>query len=272
MPRTDAGPQPRPRVPDRTETADLRVAACLGPAVVVEICGEIDIKSAPELRDDLLRVIRRYGPRLAIDLAGVRFMDCAGLNVLLATRRRARLEQGSVRVVRASPQVLRMISLLGLEKGIRARRTTCRITSAGAHGRLREMDQRSEPGRPGQPAASPVAAGQPAGTGVPAPGAVAVTGHPEHGKRRKLLYATLPGCWGALIFACLSFAPSLLPRGGLLQGVVTGITAAIGYRLGVWAASIWRAFADRGPRRPRRPAGITSAELATFRGNIANGG
>jgi len=43
-------------------------------------------------------------------------MDCAGLNVLLATRRRARLEQGSVRVVRASPQVLRMISLLGLEK------------------------------------------------------------------------------------------------------------------------------------------------------------
>ena len=65
-------------------------------------------------------------------------------------------------------------------------------------------------------------------------------------------YATLPGCWGALILACLSFAPSLLPRGGLLQGVVTGITAAIGYGLGVWAASIWRAFADRGPRRPRR--------------------
>src|SRR5215471_15857130 len=103
-----------------------------------------------------------------------------------------------------------------------------------------------------QPAASAVAAGRPAATGVPAPGAVAVARHPERGKRRKLLYATLPGCWGALIFACLSFAPSLLPRGGLLQGVITGITAAIGYGLGVWAASIWRAFADRGPRRPRR--------------------
>src|SRR5262245_2103296 len=108
------------------------------------------------------------------------------------------------------------------------------------------------PGAAGQPAANPVAAGRPAGTGVPAPGAVAVARHPERGKRRKLLYATLPGCWGALILACLSFAPSLLPRGGLLQGVVTGITAAIGYGLGVWAASIWRAFADRGPRRPRR--------------------
>ena len=116
MPRIDAWPQPRPRVPDRTVTADLHVAVYPGPALVVEIRGEIDIQSAPELRDELLRVIHRYGPRLALDLAGVRFMDCAGLNVLLATRRRARLEQGWVRVVRASPQVLRMISLLGLEK------------------------------------------------------------------------------------------------------------------------------------------------------------
>ena len=116
MPRIDAWPQPRPRVPDRTGTADLGVVVCPGSPLVVEIRGEIDIQSAPELRDELLRVIHRYGPRLALDLAGVRFMDCAGLNVLLATRRRARLEQGSVRVVRASPQVLRMISLLGLEK------------------------------------------------------------------------------------------------------------------------------------------------------------
>jgi hypothetical protein len=36
--------------------------------------------------------------------------------VLLATRRRAQLEDGSVRVIRASPLVWRMISLLGLEK------------------------------------------------------------------------------------------------------------------------------------------------------------
>ena len=115
MPRTDAGPQPRPRVPYRSGTADLRVAVCSGSALVVEIRGEIDIQSAPELRDELLRVIRRYGPRLALDLAGVRFMDCAGLNVMLATRRRARLEEGSVRIVRASPQARRMISLLGLE-------------------------------------------------------------------------------------------------------------------------------------------------------------
>ncbi len=73
-----------------------------------------------------------------------------------------------------------------------------------------------------------------------------------HAEPRRLLYVTLPGCWGAIIFAALSFTPSLLPRGGLIQGIVCGITAAIGYGLAVWAASIWRAFADREPRPPRR--------------------
>ena len=74
---------------------------------------------------------------------------------------------------------------------------------------------------------------------------------PEPAKPRRLLYVTLPGCWGGVIVGCLSFTPSLLPRGGVVQGVVFGITAAIGYGLGVLAASIWRAFADRDRRPPR---------------------
>ena len=86
--------------------------------------------------------------------------------------------------------------------------------------------------------------------------------HPERGKLRKLWYARCPAAGAALILACLSFAPSLLPRGGLLQGVVTGITAAIGYGLGAWAASIWRAFAGRGLRRPRRWAWAALAASA----------
>ena len=119
----------------------------------------------------------------------------------------------------------------------------------------------------GQRAADPVEAGQPPAAAevtpapaLQAPAVVADEGAqppPKPGKPRKLLYVTLPGCWGALIFACLSFAPSLLPRGGVIQGLVCGITAAIGYGLGVLAAWIWRAFADRDPRRPRRWAWLT---------------
>ena len=89
----------------------------------------------------------------------------------------------------------------------------------------------------------PPAAGAPAESPLPSP---------EPAKPRRLLYVTLPGCWGGVIFGCLSFTPSLLPRGGVVQGVVFGITAAIGYGFGVLVASIWRAFADR-DRRPPRP-------------------
>jgi uncharacterized membrane protein len=85
-------------------------------------------------------------------------------------------------------------------------------------------------------------------TRIPAAAAEDAQASPE------LLYVTLPGCWGGLIFACLSFTPSLLPRGGLIQGIICGITAAIGYGLGVLLASIWRAFPDREPRRSRRRA------------------
>ena len=68
------------------------------------------------MRDELLRVIRRHGPQITLDLAEVTFIDCAGVNVLLATRRRAGLEDGSVDVIGASPRVRRVISLLGLER------------------------------------------------------------------------------------------------------------------------------------------------------------
>ena len=92
----------------------------------------------------------------------------------------------------------------------------------------------------------------PAGQQGVAETAPVVSPEAEQPAKRRLLYVTLPGCWGGLIFGCLSFTPSLLPRGGLIQGIVFGITAAIGYGLGVIAAWIWRAFADRDPRRPRR--------------------
>ena len=110
------------------------------------------------------------------------------------------------------------------------------------------------PAPAGSGAADPARASQPPGAvEAPQPTAAAegALPAPEPAKRRRLLYVTLPGCWGALVLACLSFTPSLLPRSGIVQGLVCGITAAIGYGLGVLAASIWRAFADRAPRHPR---------------------
>jgi anti-anti-sigma factor len=95
------------------EKASLDVSIRPGP--VVTISGEIDIQSGPQLRDQLLGIIRRHGAGLALDLTGVTFIDCAGINVLLAARRRAQLEGGSLHVLRASPRVRQVLALTRLD-------------------------------------------------------------------------------------------------------------------------------------------------------------
>jgi anti-anti-sigma factor len=94
----------------------LHVDVRPGDRPVVGVGGEIDLNSGAELRDELLRMLRRHGPRLILDLREVTFMDSAGIEVLLATRRRARLEGGWVHVARASPCVWRMLTLARLQR------------------------------------------------------------------------------------------------------------------------------------------------------------
>ena len=55
---------------------------------------------------------------------------------------------------------------------------------------------------------------------------------------------------------CLRACPSRRRRrrAALFQGLVTGISAAIGYGLGVVGAWVWREFANRQAREPRRKA------------------
>ncbi|MGY1609812.1 MULTISPECIES: alpha/beta hydrolase [unclassified Geodermatophilus] len=95
---------------------------------------------------------------------------------------------------------------------------------------------------------------------APQPDPVPAAGSPARalGPRRTARWSrpgralSLPGSWGALLLACLSSTPSLLPRSGVAQGVVAGISAALGYGLGVLLAAVWRGLADRDRRRPRR--------------------
>ena len=75
---------------------------------------------------------------------------------------------------------------------------------------------------------------------------------PRKPRRSRWFRYTLPGAWVALVFVCLSFTPSLLPRPAAFQGFVCGVNGAIGYGLGVVGAWLWRQFADR-PARPTRP-------------------
>ena len=100
---------------DRTGSPDTEsLEVSVQPGAIVAVSGEIDIQYGPQLRDQLLSIIRRHGARLALDLSGVTFIDCAGINVLLAARRRAHLEDGWLRVIGASPRVQRVLALTRL--------------------------------------------------------------------------------------------------------------------------------------------------------------
>jgi uncharacterized membrane protein len=77
----------------------------------------------------------------------------------------------------------------------------------------------------------------------PSPGSTEVASPPPAGGdrpdrrwRRWLPRYTWSGTLGALLFGCAALTPSLLPRGWLLQGIIAGITAAIGYGVGVTVA------------------------------------
>ena len=108
-------PPTRPPAPASGDALDLLMSTHPGDPTVVEIGGELDIASAPRLRESLLRTLREHGPTICVDLRGVTFLDCSGVNVLLATARRAWLEGGCLRVVRPSARARRVIGLLGLQ-------------------------------------------------------------------------------------------------------------------------------------------------------------
>jgi uncharacterized membrane protein len=79
----------------------------------------------------------------------------------------------------------------------------------------------------------------------------------------------LPGIWGGLLLTWASFSPSLLPRGPVIQGIIAGVSAAIGYGLGVLVAFIWRAFADRDARVGGRRAWIVTGLVGAMATGVA---
>jgi uncharacterized membrane protein len=88
--------------------------------------------------------------------------------------------------------------------------------------------------------AKPTTKPSPGGTDVvsapPSPMPAAGGDRPAPWWRRWLPRYTWSGTLGALLFGCASLTPSLLPRGWVLQGLIAGITAAIGYGVGVTVA------------------------------------
>lgn len=78
-------------------------ARTVGGVTIAELAGELDIASAPDLREQLLGLLRPGSSRLLIDLSKVSLCDTSGLAVLVGIGRRARLLGGFLRLAAVSP-------------------------------------------------------------------------------------------------------------------------------------------------------------------------
>jgi anti-anti-sigma factor len=81
-----------------------------GGLVVVVVDGELDIHSAPGL-GEALAPAADAGRRLILDVAGLRFCDCAGLSLFLRTQERARAAGGSLHLTALTASMRRLISV-----------------------------------------------------------------------------------------------------------------------------------------------------------------
>jgi anti-anti-sigma factor len=82
---------------------------------VAALSGELDIASAPVLREQLLDVLGPKASKLIVDLSQVSFCDASGLTVLIGTNRRARLLGGFLRLAAPAPPVAWALRITGLD-------------------------------------------------------------------------------------------------------------------------------------------------------------
>ena len=81
----------------------------------VAVVGEVDLATAHVLRDRLLGVLRQQTPAvLDIDLAGVTFLDCAGISALVTVRNAAVHTGRQVRVTHPQTTVGWLLDVTGL--------------------------------------------------------------------------------------------------------------------------------------------------------------
>ena len=76
--------------------------------------GEIDLSTAPELREAIGKAIEQGADKLAIDLRDVSFMDSMGLGVLIGARRRLHESGRQFALICADGPCLRVIEISGV--------------------------------------------------------------------------------------------------------------------------------------------------------------
>lgn len=87
-----------------------------GDVCSVVLDGEVDVYTAPRLKEELVSAIEGGCANVIVDLERVGFIDSSGLGVLVSALRRARERDGVVRVVCTRDNILKIFRITGLDK------------------------------------------------------------------------------------------------------------------------------------------------------------
>ena len=87
-----------------------------GESAVLTLSGELDLATAPAVRECLNELVGGGARQVVVDLRQVDFLDSIGLGVLVGAYRRLREREpaGSLRLVCTSERVIRVFELTGL--------------------------------------------------------------------------------------------------------------------------------------------------------------
>jgi anti-sigma B factor antagonist len=87
-----------------------------GDVCVLKLEGEVDVYTAPRLKEQLVEDIEDGCVNVIVDLEGVAFIDSSGLGVLVGGLRRAKERSGTIRLVCTRENILKIFRITGLDK------------------------------------------------------------------------------------------------------------------------------------------------------------
>ena len=87
-----------------------------GDLTVVSVKGEVDLYTAPSLKESVADLVTSGRSKIAVDLGEVEFMDSTGLGVLIGALRRCREAGGSLTLIAPREPVLKVLAITGLDK------------------------------------------------------------------------------------------------------------------------------------------------------------
>ncbi len=81
---------------------------------VIDVQGEIDMYTAPRLRELLIDLVSQGSYQLVVNLDKVGFLDSTGLGVLVGGLKRVRARDGSLDLVCTQQPILKIFRITGL--------------------------------------------------------------------------------------------------------------------------------------------------------------